>query len=104
MILTAFMHNFFAHFHGIVAKAAFGLTETSRMKRFVFSFVSVFFKWFRSNGRMLLRLYTSNTAYLSSEDIVELVQVTTSLQKGRASVKSTPCCDALKSSTSETSR
>lgn len=64
MILTAFMHNFFTHFLGIVARAAFGLSETSRVKRFVFSFVSVPFKWVTSGGRKILRLYTSNPAYL----------------------------------------
>ena len=64
MILTAFIHNFYRHFLGLVAGAAFGLEATSRVKCFVFSFVSVPFKWVNCGSRRMLRLYTRNPAYL----------------------------------------
>lgn len=64
MILTAFIHNFYRYFLGLVANAAFGLKTTSRVKRFVFSFVSVPFKWVECGTRKMLRLYTNNDAYL----------------------------------------
>ena len=48
----------------LVAGAAFGLKTTTRMKRFVFSFISVPFKWVKCGARKMLRLYTSNDAYL----------------------------------------
>lgn len=64
MILTAFIHNFYRYFLGLVAGAAFGLKATSRVKRFVFSFVSVPFKWVKCGARKMLRLYTNNDAYL----------------------------------------
>ena len=64
MILTAFIHNFYRHFLGLVAGAAFGLETTSRVKRFVFSFVSVPFKWVNCGSRRMLRLYTGIQAYL----------------------------------------
>ena len=64
MILTAFIHNFYRYFLGLVAGAAFGLKTTSRVKRFVFSFVSVPFKWVKCGARKMLRLYTNNDAYL----------------------------------------
>ena len=64
MILTAFIHNFYRYFLGLVAGAAFGLKTTSRVKRFVFSFVSVPFKWVKCGARKMLRLYTNSIAYL----------------------------------------
>ena len=64
MILTAFIHNFYRYFLGLVAGAAFGLKATSRVKRFVFSFVSVPFIWVKCGARGMLRLYTDNVAYL----------------------------------------
>jgi hypothetical protein len=64
MILTAFIHNFYRYFLDLVAGAAFGFKTTSRVKRFVFLFVSVPFKWVKYGARKLLRLYTKNNSYL----------------------------------------
>jgi hypothetical protein len=64
MIITAFIHNFYRYFISLIAGAAFGLKATSRVKRFVFSFVSVPYKWVRCGLRKVLRLYTNNNAYL----------------------------------------
>jgi len=64
MILTAFVHNFYRHFLGLVAGAAFGLETTSRVKRFASSFISVPFKWVNCGSRRMLRLFTPNHAYM----------------------------------------
>ena len=64
MIITAFIHNFYRYFIGLIAGAAFGLKATSRVKRFVFSFVSVPYKWVKCGLKKVLRLYTDNDAYL----------------------------------------
>lgn len=62
VILTAFVHNFYRHFLGLVAGVAFGLDTTSRVKHFVFSFISDPFKWVNCSSRMMLRLNMPNHA------------------------------------------
>ena len=42
---------------------AFGLKETSRIKAFVFSFISVPAKWIMTARRYVLNIYTENRAY-----------------------------------------
>lgn len=64
MILTAFVHNYYLHFLGKLSGLGFGLTGTSRVKRFVFSFISVPFKWAVRNSRKVLLLYTDNADYM----------------------------------------
>ena len=41
----------------------FGLNATSRIKAFVFRFISVPAKWIRTSRRYVLNIYTSNNAY-----------------------------------------
>ena len=41
----------------------FGLKATSRIKAFVFRFVSVPAKWTRTSRRYVLNIYTCNNAY-----------------------------------------
>lgn len=41
----------------------FGLNATSRIKAFVFRFVSVPAKWIRTSRRYVLNIYTCNNAY-----------------------------------------
>ena len=41
----------------------FGLNATSRIKAFVFRFVSVPVKWIRTSRRYVLNIYTCNNAY-----------------------------------------
>ena len=65
MILTAFIHNFYRFFLGLVAGKDYGLEVTSRVKRFVVSFISVPFKWVNRGAKRILRLFTRNRAYLS---------------------------------------
>ena len=64
MIMTAFIHNYYRHFIGKLAALDFGLSKASRVKRFVFSFVSVPFKWVVRNSRKVLLLYTENADYM----------------------------------------
>lgn len=54
MILTALIRNFYVWLVGkIAADKAFGLEATSRVKKFVFRFVQVPFRWvFRSRRRL----------------------------------------------------
>ena len=64
MIMTAFIHNYYRHFLEKLSGLSFGLTLASRVKRFVFSFISVPFKWIVRNGRRVLLLYTDNADYM----------------------------------------
>ena len=41
----------------------FGLNATSRIKAFVFKFISVPAKWIRTSRRYVLNIYTFNDAY-----------------------------------------
>lgn len=42
----------------------FGLTGTSRVKRFVFSVFSMPFMWIVSNGKIVQIVYTDNADYI----------------------------------------
>ena len=60
MILTALIRNFYVWLVGkIAANKAFGLEATSRVKRFVFRFVQVPFRWVFRGRQWHLQLYTS---------------------------------------------
>ena len=59
MILTALIRNFYVWLVGnIAANKAFGLEATSRVKRFVFRFVQVPFRWVFRSRQWHLQLYT----------------------------------------------
>jgi hypothetical protein len=60
MILTALIRNFYVWLVGkIAANKDFGLEATSRVKRFVFRFVQVPFRWVFRSRQWQLQLYTS---------------------------------------------
>ena len=60
MILTALIRNFYVWLVGkIAANKAFGLEATSRVKKFVFRFVQVPFRWVFRGRQWHLQLYTS---------------------------------------------
>lgn len=60
MILTALIRNFYVWLVGkIASNKAFGLEATSRVKRFVFRFVQVPFRWVFRGRQWHLQLYTS---------------------------------------------
>ena len=59
MILTALIRNFYVWLVGkIASNKAFGLEATSRVKRFVFRFVNVPFRWVFRSRQWHLQLYT----------------------------------------------
>ena len=59
MILTALIRNFYVWLVGeIAANKAFGLEATSRVKKFVFRFVQVPFRWIFRSRQWHLQLYT----------------------------------------------
>ena len=64
MGIMVFLHNYYRYFLCILEGKGFGLKKTSRVKAFVFRFASVPFKWVTAGSRRLLRLYSSNPAYL----------------------------------------
>ncbi len=64
LIMTAIIRNFYKKLMtGNKRLAAFGLKTTSRIKAFVFQYVSVAAKWVRTARRYVLNLYTDNVAY-----------------------------------------
>lgn len=65
LIMTAIIRNFYKRLMIASSKqlAAFGLKTTSRIKAFVFQYVSVAAKWVRTARRHVLNLYTDNVAY-----------------------------------------
>lgn len=59
MIITAMIKNFYNYFVAIVAKTFQGIKPTTRLKRFVFRFISVAGKWVYQGRRWWLKLYTN---------------------------------------------
>ena len=62
LLLTALIRNF----HKAIIQRLderFGLNATSRIKAFVFRFISVPAKWIRTSRRHVLNIYTCNNAY-----------------------------------------
>ena len=60
MIITALIRNFYVWLVGrIAANKAFGLEATSRVKKFVFRFVQVPFRWVFRSRQWHLQLFTS---------------------------------------------
>lgn len=64
MGIMIFLHNFYRYFLGILEGKGFCLKKTSRAKAFIFRFAAVPFKWVTVGTRKVLRLFTSNQAYL----------------------------------------
>ena len=63
LLLTALIRNFYKFLMGRLDTKAFGLKKTSRIKAFVFKFVSVPAKWIRTARHYELNIYTHNHAY-----------------------------------------
>ena len=62
MIITAMIKNFYTYFVAIVSKVFEGINPKTRLKRFVFRFISVAGKWAYQARQWVLKLYT-NKAY-----------------------------------------
>lgn len=62
MIITAMIKNFYNYFVALVSKVFEGINPKTRLKRFVFRFISVAGKWAYQARQWVLKLYT-NKAY-----------------------------------------
>lgn len=58
LILMAMAKNFYNYIIGKVARVFTDITPTTRLKRFIFRFISVAGKWVRSSRQWKLKLYT----------------------------------------------
>ena len=63
LLLTALIYNFYKALMGKLDVEKFGLKTTSRIKAFVFRFISVPAKWIKASRQYVLNIYTSNQAY-----------------------------------------
>ena len=63
LLLTALIRNFYKFIMARLDVKRFGLKATSRIKAFVFSFISVPAKWVRTSRQYVLNIYTENRAY-----------------------------------------
>ena len=63
LILTALIRNFYQQLMSEHDLKAFGLKKTSRIKAFVFRFVTVPAKWVKTARQNVLNIYTANEAY-----------------------------------------
>ncbi|MBQ2299235.1 MAG: IS1380 family transposase, partial [Bacteroidaceae bacterium] len=63
LLLTAMIRNFYKFLMGRLDTNAFGLKKTSRIKAFVFKFISVPAKWIRTARHYQQNIYTDNKSY-----------------------------------------
>ncbi len=63
LLLTALIRNFYKFLMDRLDTKAFGLKKTSRIKAFVFKFISVPAKWIRTARHYQLNIYTNNKSY-----------------------------------------
>ena len=64
LLLTALIRNFYKTIMSRLDTKAFGLKKTSRIKAFVFRFISVPAKWIMTARRYVQNIYTENGAYV----------------------------------------
>lgn len=58
LIITAMIKNFYNYFIGLVSKVFDDIQPTTRLKRFIFRFISVSGKWIYRARQWVLKLYT----------------------------------------------
>ena len=63
LILTVIIRNFYKTIMKKLDVKKFGRKTTSRIKTFVFKFISVPAKWIKASRQNVLNMYTSNPAY-----------------------------------------
>jgi hypothetical protein len=61
--MTALIYNFYKFLLSRIPLSDFGLKKTSRIRTFVFKFVSVSAKWIMAARQNVLNIYTSNKSY-----------------------------------------
>ncbi len=71
LLLTAVIRNFYKFLMERLDTKAFGLKKSSRIKAFVFKFISVPDKWIRTARHYELNIYTSNNAYKNAFAIAD---------------------------------
>ena len=63
LLMTALIRNFYKTIIRRMNVKAFGLNRTSRIKAFIFKYVSVAAKWIKTSRMHMLNIYTGNRAY-----------------------------------------
>lgn len=63
LLITALIHNFYKTIMKGEVVSKFGLKNTSRIKAFVFKYISVSAKWVKTARQNVLNIYTLNAAY-----------------------------------------
>lgn len=63
LLMTALIRNFYKMIIKRINVKDFGLSHTSRIKAFVFKYISVAAKWVKTAGTYRLNIYTENFAY-----------------------------------------
>ena len=64
MIITAIIKNFYNYFVAIVAKKFDNISPTTRLKRFVFRFITVAGRWVYQGREWILKLFTNKPYHL----------------------------------------
>lgn len=59
LLITAMAHNFYHYLVSIPLMAQFGIKTTSRIKRFIFKFITVPAKWIKTARTYVLKFYTN---------------------------------------------
>ena len=63
LLMTALIRNFYKTIIKRMNVKDFKLSTTSRIKTFVFKYISVVAKWIKTSGTYILNIYTENPAY-----------------------------------------
>ena len=63
LLMTALIRNFNKDIMQRLRTGEFGLRATSRIKTFVFKFISVPAKWIKTSRRNVLNIYSDNSTY-----------------------------------------
>ena len=63
LLMTALIRNFYKAIMQRLKTREFGLRATSRIKTFVFKFISVPAKWIKTSRRHVLNIYSDNNTY-----------------------------------------
>lgn len=63
LLMTALIRNFYKMIIKRINVKDFGLSHTSRIKAFIFKYISVAAKWIKTSGAYRLNIYTGNFAY-----------------------------------------
>ena len=63
LLLTAHIYNFYKYCLSKIKVSDFNLETTSRIKTFIFKFISIPAKWIKAARQDVLNIYSTNTAY-----------------------------------------